>query len=123
MAVRASREKPVVEFAKTTSEFDKRWDDAPALKKQDRLPLLARPLPTQLMSEPNSVERITPDVPARVPLVMTSQEDKLGQCCLEAQLRYAGPVTKYRRHVARDICTRHGKRKVAIRGGRSWRCQ
>lgn len=104
-AVVSMRNEPASVMAKTeASEFDARWDDATVLKKQDRLPLLARPMP-----EPNPVE-LVPDVPTRVPpVVMLLDEDK--------------PAIRRGRHVARDICTRHGKRKIAIRGGRSWRCR
>jgi hypothetical protein len=96
-------EEPALVIAQTEPpEFDMRWDDATVLKKQDRLPLAARPIP-------NPVERILRDVPVRVPPIVMSLEDK--------------PATERRRHVARNVCTRHGKHKVIINGGRSWRCR
>jgi len=36
------------------------------------------------------------------------------------------PITRARtsrHHAARDVCTRHGMRKVTTHGGRSWRCR
>ena len=108
MAVKAAREKPpaIAEFAQlipAPAHFEERWLPEPTtLKKQDRLPLLAR-------SESSPVEHIAPDVPARVPSVaMSLQQDKL--------------VTKRGRHVARNVCTRHGMRKVK-HGRYGWRCR
>jgi hypothetical protein len=103
--------KAETEETRANPEFNMRWDDAPALKKQDRLPLV--------QPDPNSVERIdVADAPARVPLVVAS----LDQHRLETQEGNVESVTR-RRHVARDICARHGKHKVLIHGGRSWRCR
>jgi hypothetical protein len=59
-------EEPAPVIAQTESpEFDMRWDDATVLKKQDRLPLLAQPIP-------NPVEHILRDVPVRVPPIVMS---------------------------------------------------
>ncbi|MEY9493712.1 hypothetical protein [Bradyrhizobium elkanii] len=105
VAVRASRERPpaIEQSGRVRPPVHvERLQETVVSRKQDRLPLPAR-------SETSLAEHIAPDVPAHVPpVVMSLQPDK--------------PVTKRGRHVERNICTRHGKRKV--RHGRyGWRCR
>lgn len=95
--------------AEPVHPFESRWDDAmpddqPLLKKQDRLPLAT-------MADVVITERITsaPTAPVIVsPVVMLADEDK--------------PAAPHRRHVM-NVCVSHGMHKVAIRGGKSWRCR
>jgi hypothetical protein len=62
------------------------------------------------------VERIVPDAPAKVPPVLLIDEDAE---------RPAAPRKKrsLERRAEVNICTRHGKKKVEINGGKSWRCR
>jgi hypothetical protein len=94
--------------------FQARWDDAtladqPLLKKQDRLPLAT-------VADVAVTERITPPAPdAQVgvpPVIVMQDEDK-------------PPAARHRRHSHSEgnVCSRHRMHKVAIRGGRSWRCR
>jgi len=65
-------------------------------------------------TEPKPVvtERVVPDAPERAPPVAAVEEDE------------QPAVRRVRRARAEsNICTRHGKRKVMTRGGRSWRCR
>jgi hypothetical protein len=63
------------------------------------------------------VERVVPDAPAKVPPVLLIDEDAE---------RPAAPRKKRsleRRAEVSNVCTRHGKKKVEINGGKSWRCR
>jgi hypothetical protein len=98
--VSGSREQPpLAQFAKLTQPpaFDERWDETTAeqpLRKSDRLAVKAE-------SEPQPVKT-----------------DKAALANVEK------PVTKkLRPQRERNVCTRHGMRKVKIRGGRGWRCR
>jgi len=74
-----------------------RWpQDVPPAPKGDRLTMAAPP----------------PAIPATVELPA-------------AKVRAAGikPARAERPRRARNVCTRHGMRKVVTRGGRSWRCR
>ena len=63
------------------------------------------------------IERVVPDVPAKVPPVLLIDEDAE---------KPAAPRKKRsleRRAEVSNVCTRHGKKKVEINGGKSWRCR
>jgi hypothetical protein len=71
-------------------------------------------------SEPVVTERVRPDPSPSVPALVALPTDAEGE---------NGPEPKYKRRTReryasteRNVCTRHGMRKVITRGGRSWRC-
>ena len=70
--------------------------------KADRLPLAA------------AADDFPAEVVAPAPVVAAARTDVL---------QTVGATVSARRHTARNVCTRHGMRKVSIRGGRSWRCR
>lgn len=98
------------------AQFEQRWQEPEPqpLKKQDRLPLPVREADWRPAQEPGPIPKHPePDVvpPVKMPAVVaipTEDDDR--------------PISR-RTHRTRDTCTRHGKRKVAIRSGRSWRCR
>jgi hypothetical protein len=70
---------------------------------------------------PVVTERVRPDPAPSVPALVALPTDAEGE---------NGPEPKYKRRTReryasteRNICTRHGLRKVITRGGRSWRCR
>lgn len=99
---------PITVAAAAEEQFDEAWTDTMrplALRKAD----LEKTLATTTEPKPVAVERILLDVSTKVPPVIVSfAEDK--------------PVTRHRRHVERNTCTRHGKRKV-VTGRRGWSCR
>jgi hypothetical protein len=104
MAVRASRAKPspaIAQFAgliPTPAHFEERWlPEAAILKKQDRLPLIEQP--PLLMR----IERTL--VPEDKPAVTKSKR-----------------VERKQVERKRDVCQRHGMRKVK-HGRHGWRCR
>jgi len=111
-AVVSIRNEPAPVMAKA-AEFDARWDDATELKKQDRLPLLTREADWRPAQEPEPIPKYPePDVvpPVKMPAVVAIPNEDDDR-----------PVSR-RTHRTRDVCEKHGKRKVAIRG-RSWKCR
>lgn len=88
-------------------------DRAPVRRiETDRVVAMAEPVPV-------TTERIRPDPAPAVPALVALPEDALDE---------TGTEPKYKRRVRQaraesNICTRHGKRKVMTRGGRSWRCR
>jgi hypothetical protein len=108
--------------------FGTRWQDVPEqqapLQKRDRLalarvvqtetmPLLWLPVTVKTETVPLAVLKtetiaVEPDAHARA-------EIAIEKTVREKIVREKKPV--------RDICERHGMRKVTIRNGRSWRCR
>ena len=88
---------------KAETRFDETWSETVrviGLGKADRLTMESKPVVT---------ERIVA-VPAALnvpPVAMPVEADK--------------PAVRRRRHVAVDVCTRHGLRKVTY--GKRWRCR
>jgi hypothetical protein len=86
--------------------FDAAWRDTvaviPPLKKADRLQVTS--------TEPKVTERVppAPDALVSVPPVILVQDEE--------------PALRHRR-AERNVCSRHGMRKVVTHGGRSWRCK
>jgi chemotaxis response regulator CheB len=64
-----------------------------------------------------AIERTVPDAPARMPPVVRVHDADDEEKPAARRRRHA------ERHVEANICTRHGKRKVEINGGKSWRCR
>jgi hypothetical protein len=86
------------------------------LPKTDRVISLESPKPV-------ITERVAVDPAPKVPALIALPEDAEGE---------NGSKPKYHKRVRhasvhasaeRNICTRHGKRKVMTRGGKSWRCR
>ena len=86
--------------------------DQAVLKKDDKIRVV-------------TTERIVPEpavvLPKKVPPLIALPQDAEGE---------NGRLPKYHkrervRHasIETNICTRHGKRKVVTRGGKSWRCR
>ncbi|MGY3615714.1 hypothetical protein [Bradyrhizobium sp. USDA 10063] len=66
--------------------------------------------------KPVATLRIAPEAPVSTPPVIAAPV--VAAAPIEAK------APRRRRHIARrDVCARHGLRKVSIRGGRSWRCR
>lgn len=114
-----SAERIVVEKPTPEAQFDSAWADnfqTAVAQKQDRGPVRKIELDRVATNEPTPVvtERISPDVPAKVPpVVLTSDEEDR-------------PAARHRRRYAEsesNVCTRHHMRKVVTHGGRSWRCR
>jgi len=88
---------------KAQERFDEAWQDnmrVIALRKADTISTAPRLVVT---------ERVAPDAPASVPPVAEPPEDA------------PPPAVKRRRHVNRDICAKHGLRKIQT--GNRWRCR
>lgn len=97
-----------IEVPRPDDRFQEAWNDVMSVAKAETLKKADRDRVIEY-SEPKVIvaERIAPDAPAAVSPVPIA----------------AKPAVKHRRHIHRDVCTRHGKRKVMTRGGRSWRCR
>jgi hypothetical protein len=94
----------------TKAVFAERFDvpDGPApLKKQDRLPL-----PTDI-KDPVPVETETG-------VALAQPQDKVEEKKAEPKKK-PGPTRMAERE--RDVCARHGMRKVWVRHGKAWRCR
>lgn len=95
-----------------------RADDIAVLPKADREPIRVINLSAESQSAGDAV-RATPapdNAPASMPpVILVQDEDK-------------PPAARHRRQNNsepghHDVCSRHNMRKVAIRGGKSWRCR
>ena len=87
-------------------------DDQPTLKKADQIRVVST---ERIIAEPIVQEAA---VPTKVPPIIRTDEDDKGE------------KPKRRKHhrvrvadAGSNVCTRHGKRKVEINGGKSWRCR
>jgi hypothetical protein len=103
-----------------------RFDAAPVepLKKQDRVREIDLVRPVVAMAEPVPVktETIRPDPAPAVPKLVALPEDALDETGTEP--KYSKRMKRMRvAHAESNVCTRHGKRKVITRGGKSWRCR
>jgi hypothetical protein len=100
-----------------------RFDAVPVepLKKQDRVIELVRPVASN-DPVPVKTETIRPDPAPAVPKLVALPEDALDETGTEP--KYSKRMKRTRvAHVESNVCTRHGKRKVITRGGKSWRCR
>ena len=111
MAVKASRDKPraIEQFARLTAPpaFHERFSEwrveMPVSKKEDRMPVLASSDPIRAAADQTPPDRLSSMAAARSDVPQT-----------------VGTTVSVRRH--RNICQRHGMRKIK-HGRYGWRCR
>jgi hypothetical protein len=94
---------PAQQLSPSVAMFNVRWEDAMMVeqpKRADRF-LYREPEPIKVKTERVV---LAPDVVEEKPVKVV----KLAQASIPR---------------ARDVCSRHGMKKVKVRGGRSWRCR
>jgi hypothetical protein len=114
---------PVV-AATEPSRFEDSWNDSvkvveltsAAAKNSMRQIDMGRVADSSPLPGSVTTERVVPDAPAKMPPVVRIHDaDDEKPAARRKRQRHAS--------VERNICTRHGKRKVETHGGRSWRCR
>jgi hypothetical protein len=106
-AIGRSPAPPVAAAVATPVPFDETWNEAAGQAALQSASLLPHFVKTETIKVESDDVNVTPppeDEPKKKKLTSLRHRDKVAS-------------------VERNICTRHGKRKVMTHGGKSWRCR